>query len=193
MYQVGKCVIALDQALENTGVAVFDGKAIYTTVFTTKPKESSSLRLHRIDSFLCSLLTTLQPQHIVLEESYPGRFRNSAMRLAQVFCTVTNACYRHQVPTTILHASAKQPNSWPAVLGIKGTKEYCKNWLLEIHPQKQDIEELEEHEYDAIGILWAKMVGYKAFSSEEIASIPIIRVSKYALLDLQPQSNNLLH
>lgn len=185
-YQIGKWVIALDQALENTGVAVFDGKAIYTTVFTTKPKESTCLRLHKLDSFLVSLISTLQPQHIVLEECYPGRFKHSAMLLAQVFCTVTNACYRHQVPMTILHASAKQPNSWPALLNIKGTKEYCKNWLLKVHQQEEELNELEEHEFDSIGLLWAKMIEYNAFSSEEIATVPIIRVSKYAILDLQP-------
>jgi Holliday junction resolvasome RuvABC endonuclease subunit len=169
-------VVAFDQALGNTGVAITNGKIIYTTVLVTKSKLGLDNRLHQIDKFVTKVIETIFPEEIVLEVVFPGRFRNAAMRLAQVYCTITNACFRYEIPYTVMDSAIKTSDSWPARLGIKGTKEHCKDWLLTIHPDKETINKLAEHEYDAIGILWAKMVEDKAISVESIANLPIIKL-----------------
>ena len=169
-------VVAFDQALGNTGVAITDGEVIYTTVLVTKSKLGLDKRLHEIDRFVTRVIETFFPEEIVLEVVYPGRFRNAAMKLAQVYSTITNACFRYEVPYTVLDSAVKTKESWPARLGIKGTKEHCKGWLLATHPDLETINKLAEHEYDAIGILWAKMVEDKAISIESIANLPIIKL-----------------
>lgn len=171
-----KWVVAFDQALANTGVAITDGEVIYTTVLVTKSKLGLDNRLHQIDKFVTKLIETFFPGEIVLEVVFPGGFRNSATILAQVYSTITNACFRHEVPYTVLDSAVKTKESWPARLGIKGTKEHCKDWLLATHPDKETINKLAEHEYDAIGILWAKIVVDKAISVESIANLPIIKL-----------------
>jgi len=187
--------MALDQALENTGVALTDGKAIYTSVFVTRKKYTTAMRLHKIDSFITRVIQQLQLSHLVVEECYPSRFRNAAMLLASVFYTVTNACMRYEIPYTVLQtASAKNSGvSWTNILGLKGTKEYCREWLRSLHPQTETINALEEHEVDAIGLLWAKMVITEAFSIEDIKLLPIIRVTPNAILTLRPIEDNFIH
>jgi len=163
--------IGLDQALSNTGIALFNGKEIYTTVLKTSNTKTIEERLSTIDNYVDSLLKSLKPYIVLIEESYPGSHRNSAMRLAQVYCTITNACIRNNISYRIYRAG-KGKESWPGRLGIEGTKEYCKEWL-KGYRGEEEVNKLKEHEIDAVGILWANIIEIQEYILKEIPITPI--------------------
>lgn len=165
-----KWYIGLDQALSNTGIAIFNGEDIYTTVLKTSSKKAIEERLSIIDKYIDNLLKSLSPKIVLLEESYPGSHRNAAMRLAQVYSTVTNACIRNDIIYKV-YRSSKGKGSWPERLGIGGTKEYCREWLRGI--KGEEINNLEEHEIDAVGILWANIIEIQEYVLDKI---PIIQI-----------------
>jgi len=167
-----KWYVGLDQALSNTGVALFNGKEIFTTVLKTSSTKPVEERLSIIDSYVDNLLKYLNPVEVAIEESFPGNHRNSAMRLAQVYATVTNACIRNKVSYRVYRAG-KGKDSWPNRLGIGGTKEYCKDWLKGIKGEDK-IRELKEHEIDAIGILWANIIEIQEYVLDQI---PITQIN----------------
>jgi Holliday junction resolvasome RuvABC endonuclease subunit len=171
--------IGLDQALSNTGIALFNGKTILTTVLKTSSSRSPEERLSAIDNYIDSLLKNLEPYIVLIEESYPGAHRTSAMRLAQVYCTVTNACIRNNIRYKV-YRSGKGKESWPGRLGIEGTKEHCREWLKR-YKGEEEVKQLKEHEIDAIGILWANIIEVQEYILDKIPITPIKAddISKY--------------
>lgn len=169
-------VIGVDQALETTGVAIcfLNIFHIYTFVFKTERKYSIEQRLHQIDFFFTGLFNKLNPACVALEEVYQGQFRTSALRLAQVYSTLTNACLRANLDyTTFASAKTKRNNSWTYSLGLNGTKEYCREWLLKTNESQSEILKLTDHECDAIGIAWAKIVKDEVYLPSDILKFTI--------------------
>ena len=169
-------VVGIDQALETTGVAIclLNIFSIHTFVFKTEKKYSTEERLHQIDSFFSALFIKLKPSCVSLEEVYQGQFRTSALRLAQVYSTLTNACLRSNISySTFASAKTKKSNSWTYTLNLLGTKEHCREWLLKTNNSKAEILELTDHECDAIGIAWAKIVKDKVYLPSDILKFTI--------------------
>ena len=74
--------------------------------------------------------------------------------MSQVYCTITNICNRIGKTFKVYSSSKLRRGSWVKKLDLDGTKTYCKKWLIEDLGEEQ-IKDLEDHETDAIGILWA--------------------------------------
>lgn len=152
-------LIALDQALENTGIAILStGKGIiYTSVLKTNKNHIIENRLAYIDRVIEELIRELDPIDIAMEEVYPGLAGRTVSILSQVYCTMTNICHRVGKKFKVYSSSKLRRGSWVKKLDLDGTKAYCRKWLIEDLGEEQ-IKYLEDHETDAIGILWAMAV-----------------------------------
>ena len=178
-------LVGLDQALMSTGVAVLsidleiESGVIFTGVLNTNRKEKIEDRLSLIDIEIEELLFNIKPQRVGLEQVYPGLSGRTVAILCQVYSTVTNVCNRKKIKFTSYSSCKGKKNSWVSKVGLKGTKELCKEWLVE---EKGDIiEKLEEHEIDAIGILFAVMVDH-GIEKNTLRYIDIQKMSSYTLL-----------
>lgn len=178
-------LVGLDQALLSTGVAVLSidletkRGVIFTGVLNTNKKQKIEDRLSLIDREIEELLFDIKPQRVGLEQVYPGLSARTVAILSQVYSTVTNACNRKEVKFISYSSCKGKESSWVKKVGLKGTKELCKEWLVE--EKGEIIEKLEEHEVDAIGILFAVMVDHK-IEKNTLRYIDIQKMSSYTLL-----------
>lgn len=178
-------LVGLDQALLSTGVAVLSidletkKGVIFTGVLNTNKKQKIEDRLSLIDREIEELLFDIKPQRVGLEQVYPGLSARTVAILSQVYSTVTNACNRKEVKFISYSSCKGKESSWVKKVGLKGTKELCKEWLVE--EKGEIIEKLEEHEVDAIGILFAVMVDHK-IEKNTLRYIDIQKMSSYTLL-----------
>ena len=178
-------LVGLDQALMSTGIAVLcidlrsKRGVIFTGVLNTNRKQKLEERLSLIDKEIEKLLFDLKPHRVGLEQVYPGLSGRTVAILSQVYSTITNACNRRGVDFTAYSSCKRKKNSWVSKVGLEGTKELCKKWLVE--EKGEVIEKLEEHEVDAIGILFAVMADH-GIEKNTLRYIDIQKMSNYTLL-----------
>lgn len=179
------CLIGLDQALQNTGIAILQIEpklkkgVIYTGVLKTNKKNKLEDRLSLIDKEIEKLLSRIKPELVGLEEVYPGLSGRTVAILSQVYSTITNACKRVDVEFISYSSSKVKKGSWVKKVGIEGTKEVCREWL--IKEKGEGIKELEEHEVDAVGILCAVMID-KGIEKDNIRYMDIKKIANYTKL-----------
>jgi Holliday junction resolvasome RuvABC endonuclease subunit len=166
--------IGLDQALNNTGIAVTNGKKIVTTQIISTSKESSLDRLIKLETVLTKLLQSLKPKKVYMESIYiPASRLKACSALIRVETTIQLLLARKSVEFLSMPASNRLSNSWPKQLKIKGSKEYCAEFLKPILPPGK----ISDHETDAVGILWGGLVLDKKQTIDAIMKAPIMNVN----------------
>jgi Holliday junction resolvasome RuvABC endonuclease subunit len=147
--------IGLDQALNNTGIAVTDGKKIVTTQLALSSKQDSLERIYKIEQTLDVILRQFKPQQVFMEGIYiPASRLKACSALIRVETCVQLLLLRKKFPFLSLPSSPRLATSWPKALNIAGPKEHC---LELINPVLLD-KTTSDHETDAVGILWAGLV-----------------------------------
>lgn len=165
--------IGLDQALNNTGIAVTNGKEIVTTQIINTSKEDVLDRLVTIEALLTQLLMTVKPKVVFMEGIYvPASRIKSCMALIKVETLVQLLLKRRSLDFTSLPSSPRLRTSWPNQLGISSSKDKCVEFLKPILPKGK----ISDHETDAIGILWGGLVLRKISTPGDIMDLRIIKV-----------------
>jgi Holliday junction resolvasome RuvABC endonuclease subunit len=165
--------IGLDQALNNTGIAVTNGKKIVTTQIINTSKEDVLDRLVSIEGLLTQLVTSIKPKVVFMEGIYvPASRLKSCMALVKVEALVQLLLRRRSLDFLSLPSSPRLKSSWPNQLGIASSKDKCVEFLKPILPKGR----ISDHETDAIGILWGGLVSRKIYTPGDIMDLRIIKV-----------------
>jgi Holliday junction resolvasome RuvABC endonuclease subunit len=166
--------IGLDQALNNTGIAVTNGKRVVTTQIINTSKQSSLERLELIEQSLTKLFMSLKPKMVFMESIYiPASRLKSCSALIRVEACVQLLLRRRSIEFESLPASPRLKTSWPKQLGIAGSKDHCVQFLKPILPKGK----ISDHETDAIGILWGGLVLKGLFTPDAIMEAEILKVN----------------
>jgi Holliday junction resolvasome RuvABC endonuclease subunit len=165
--------IGLDQSLNNTGIAVTNGKKTTVTLQKSSAKLTELQKLYELELLLINLIQTLKPKRVYLENVYYVRFRiKSALSLLRVETTLKLVCLREKTEQTSLSANPREADSWPKLLGVTTTKEATAELFL---PKLKD-DTTTDHETDALGILYAGVIKDTTRTRAGMMRVPIIRV-----------------
>lgn len=165
--------IGLDQSLNNTGIAVTDGKKTVITLQKSPAKLTEFEKLYQLELLLVNLIATLNPKRVYLENVYVTRFRiKSALSLLRVETTLKLVCLRQQTEQTSLSANPREADSWPKLIGVTTTKQAAADLFL---PKIKD-DTTTDHETDALGILYAGVIKDTTRTRAGMMKVPILRV-----------------
>lgn len=177
-----KVYIGLDQALDNTGIALYElqirgrtavrGKLQYGT-FKTNKELSLVERLLEIYDLTWALLEGLKPEYLFTELVYLGR-NKSSIDLVRVETVIHLVAKQFEVPAEIMSANPRMATSWPRLFGSGKSKGITQEVIKQATGYY-----VNEHEGDAIGI------GYAGLLSIGICPLPLDKliVSKLALVE----------
>jgi Holliday junction resolvasome RuvABC endonuclease subunit len=166
--------LGLDQSLNNTGIAVSNGKQTVVTLQKSPVKLTELEKLYELELLLQNLIQVLKPKRIYLEQVYYVRFRiKSALSLLRVETTLKLVCLRENVECTSLSANPKEADSWPKLIGATSTKEATAKLFL---PKLND-DSTTDHETDALGILYAGIIKDTTRTKTGMMRAPIIRIN----------------
>ena len=170
--------VGLDQALLNTGVAMCQphAKQIVVRTLVTDSKCSIYERLFEIEREIDWVTSLQETLHVWLEKPFTprgGASRKTALDLIRVETIITNLLYRKNSPFDILDSSPRAKKGWPKTLGILGTKSFMQTRIYAFSKAK-----VNQHEADAIGILWAGLVQSGIVLLEDLDTTEIIKVEK---------------
>jgi Holliday junction resolvasome RuvABC endonuclease subunit len=167
--------IGLDQSSTDNGIAAYhkDTNTIYTTYFFCGKHDIELVeRLYRLERFLESAISALNPKRVYTEEVHPGN-RHAYAVLLRVEMAIHSMLYRHYVPYSSISANVIQHDSWPAQLKLKGTKEHIRLALTNVADPTST-----EHELDAVGVLLGGLTRDGLFELELINKLKINRVEE---------------
>lgn len=159
--------LALDQALNTSGWAIFDNLVLekYGT-FSTKSSAPIDQRLEQIEEELEKLYETYEFEYIFLEDIQKQQNAETYKKLAYAQAVILIWCSRTDIPYTIL-----SPSHWRSVLKDKDkisfgkTRTEQKKAAQQLVKQQYDIS-VTQDEADAICI---GMAGYSEYQKNQSA------------------------
>ena len=133
------------------------GSKSFTKIFSDVATDSGErfARLHGYKCFLVDLFHNWQPDYIVCEGNYLGKFASAYGALTEIVLIIRIAAmdYRSDMPVEII-----QPSVIKKCIGVSGNtgdKELIKEAIVDLgvlFHQPQDIDKLDKHAIDAIAI-----------------------------------------
>ncbi len=192
--------LGLDQSSSHTGVALTDGSMMMTTDFRLKEKLELNEKLFLMENFLHECCQLVRPQKVFMESVYTPSARLKAFSvLLRVETTIQNYLYRNNLDFESMSPNKVMEGSWPRQLGLTGTKEYVRAWLVQAGVKMPPI--ITDHELDAIGVLFGGLKKNGILKeANQVASIPLFRYTPNEYLnrvreyrDTEQKTDNILH
>lgn len=182
--------LGLDQSSSHTGVALTDGSVVITTDFRMKEKLELQEKLFLLENFVHSCCTLFSPEKIFTEAVYtPSARLKSFSVLLRVETTIHNYLYRSRREFESISANKVFKDSWPRQLGLDGTKEFVRAWLVQLG-SKMPVA-ITDHELDAVGILFGGLKKNGILKEANlVASIPLVRYTANEYLSRASEHRN---
>jgi Holliday junction resolvasome RuvABC endonuclease subunit len=149
-------LIALDQSLASTGVALLKGTSVFLLTIKTKPDIPLYERLFYIEQSISNLIDLVNPLSVFTEEMYigSGPSRTSAIALVRVETLIHLLCRRKNIPVVAVPCQTRISTSWRALLGIGKEKKESIAFVRDNFGI-----DCNEHEADAFCILASQCLG----------------------------------
>ena len=147
-------ILALDQALANTGVVLYSNNKIETiTTLKTKKEDELEERIIKLYKDLETLIDENNVELVFLEKVYTPRGLPTSWHLLLQVEAVLKVNFRmKQVATCSISSGSRQKDSWKRMLNVTGDKKEMLKLC------RQYIPKINEHEADALGILLAGLI-----------------------------------